>query len=124
VQVYLQDFSHIEINMNVVVIDVSDDWGMLLSRIWCAALGVFLSMDLTHTHFPMGDETFEILYSQHIAKNHVVVPKSPDYWSDCEYDVSPQVIEYDPWDLPFSQEDCIDTLLLKTDNYKDKLLKY
>jgi hypothetical protein len=99
--------------MNVVVIDVPDAWGMLLSRSWCTTLGGFLSMDLTHAHIPMGDGTFEILYSQHVAKNHVVDPNSPDYWSDCEYDVTPQVIEYDPWDLPFAQEDCIDTLLSK-----------
>jgi hypothetical protein len=62
----------------------------------------------------MGDRTFEILYSQHVVKNHVVDPNSPDYCSNCEYDVTPQVIEYDPWDLPFAQEDCINTLLLKT----------
>jgi hypothetical protein len=75
-------------------------------------------------HIPMGDGTFEILYSQHVAKNHVIDPNSPDYWSDCEYDVTPQVIEYDPWDLPFAQEDCIDTLFPKTDKYKEKLVKY
>jgi hypothetical protein len=82
------------------------------------------SMDLTHTHTPMGDGTFEILYSQHVANNHVVDPNSPNYWSDCEYDVTPQVIEYDPWDLLFAQEYFIDTLLMKTYKYKDKLAKY
>jgi hypothetical protein len=38
--------------------------------------------------------------------------------------VTPQVIKYDPWDLPFAQEDCIDRLLPKTDKYKEKLAKY
>ena len=89
VKVYLQVFAHIEINMNVVVIDVQDAWGMILSRSWCTTLGGFLSMDLTHAHIPMGDGTFEIMYSQHVAKNHVVDPNIPDYWSDCEYDVTP-----------------------------------
>jgi len=63
VEVYLHDFPHISIIMNIVFIDVLDAWGMLLSRGWVVALGGFLSMDLTHAHIPMGDGTFEILYS-------------------------------------------------------------
>jgi hypothetical protein len=30
---------------------------------WSVFLGGFLSMDLTHAHIPMGDGTFEVLYS-------------------------------------------------------------
>jgi len=123
-KVYLQAFPHIEINMNVVVMNVPDAWGMLLSRSWPATLGGFLSMDPTHAHIPMGDGTFKIMYNQPVVENHVVYPNSPDYWSDCEYDMTPHVIEYDPWDLPFSKEYCIETLLLNTDTYKDKLVKY
>jgi hypothetical protein len=63
VEVYLHDFPHISLIMNIVVIDVPDAWGMLLSRSWSTTLGGFLSMDLTHAHIPMGDGTFEILYS-------------------------------------------------------------
>jgi hypothetical protein len=64
-------------------------------------LGGFLSMDLTHTHIPMGDGTFEILYSRERAEKHVMDPNSPDYTSECDFDVPHQIIEYDPWDLPF-----------------------
>ena len=81
-------------------------------------------MDLTHAHIPMGDGTFEILYNHHVAKNHVVDPNNLEYWSDCEYDVDPHVIGYDPWDFPFTQEYCIDTLLPKTRKYKEKLVEY
>jgi hypothetical protein len=38
--------------------------------------------------------------------------------------VTPQVTEYDSWDLLFSQEDCIDALLMKKNKYKEKLVKY
>jgi hypothetical protein len=110
--------------MNIVVIDVPDAWGMLLSRSWSATLGGFLSMDLTHAHIPMGDGHLRFLYSQHVVKNHVMDPNHPNYHSDCEYDVAPHIIEYDPSDFPFAQEDCIDTLLPKTDKYKEKLAKY
>jgi hypothetical protein len=63
VEVYLHDFPHINIIRNIAVIDVSNTWGMLLSRSWVVTLGGFLSMDLTHAHSSMGDGTFEILYS-------------------------------------------------------------
>jgi len=72
----------------------------------------------------MGDGTFDILYSQSIAKNHVTEPNIPNYWSDCEFDVTPQTMDYDPWELPFAEEDCINTLLSKTDKYKERLAKY
>ena len=51
-------------------------------------------------------------------------PNHPDYHSDCEYDVPPHIIEYDPQDFPFVQEDCIDIVLPKTDQYKENLGKY
>jgi hypothetical protein len=65
--------------MNVVVIDVLDSWGMFLSRSWCTTLGGFLSMDLTHARILMGDGTFEILYSQNVANNHLVDLNIPYY---------------------------------------------
>jgi hypothetical protein len=46
-------------------------------------------MDLIHAHVPLRDGTFEILYSQHVVKNHVVDPNSLNYWSNCEYDMAP-----------------------------------
>ena len=119
IEVYFQAFPHIGLTMTIVVIDVPDAWGMLLSRSWSTTLGGFLSMDLTHAHIPMGDGTFETLYSQRVAKNHVADPNGRYY-----YDVGPHIIEYDLSNLPFAQEDCIDTLLSKTDKYKDKLAKY
>jgi len=76
-------------------------------------------MDLTHAHIPMGDGTFEILYSQRVVKNHVDNLNGPNYYD--ENYVGPSIIEYDPQDLPFSQEDCVDTLLRKIDEYKEKL---
>jgi hypothetical protein len=124
VEVYLIDFPHISLIMNIVVIDVLDAWGMLLSRSWSAALGSFLNMDLTHAHNPMGDGTFEILYSQERDEKHVMDPNIPDYTSECDFDVPHQIMEYDPWDLHFSQEDCIDTLLSRTNEYKENLVKF
>jgi hypothetical protein len=53
VEVYLHAFPHINLTMNIIVIDVPDAWGMLLSIISSTTLGGFLSMELTHAHIPM-----------------------------------------------------------------------
>jgi hypothetical protein len=72
----------------------------------------------------MGDGTFEILYSREKHDRHVMDPNGPDHVSECDYDVLPRIIEYDPYGLPFMQENFIDMLLPRTDEYKEKLTKY
>jgi hypothetical protein len=101
IEVFLIDFPHINILMEIVVIDVPYAWGMLLSRRWSTALGGFFSMDLTHAHIPMGDGTFQILYSQEKVDRHMMDHDGPDYANECNYYVLPQTIEYDPSELPF-----------------------
>jgi hypothetical protein len=83
VEVYLLDFPHISLIINIVVIYVLDAWGMLLSRSWDGTLGGFLRMDLTHAHIPIGDGTFEILYSRKVVKKHVMDLFDLDYHSEC-----------------------------------------
>jgi hypothetical protein len=82
IEVFLIDFPYIKIIMDIVVIDVLDAWGMLLSRRWSTALGGFLSMDLTHAHIPMGDGTFQILYNREKDDRHVMNPDGHDYVSE------------------------------------------
>jgi hypothetical protein len=72
-------------------------------------------MDLTHAHIPMGDDTFQILYNREKVDRHAMDPDGPDYASECDNDVLPQAIAYDPSELPLMQEDSIDTLLPWTD---------
>ena len=84
----------------------------------------FLSMDLSHAHIPMGNDTFEILYSRERADKHVMDLNGPYYTSEGEFDEVLDTIEYDPWDLPFMQEDCIDTLLPRKYEYNEKLKEF
>jgi hypothetical protein len=122
IEVFLIDFPHINILMDILVIDVPDAWGMLLSRTWSSALGGFLSMDLTHAYIPMGDGTYEILHNREKNDRHVMDLRGPNYVSEHYYDVPPQIIEYDPSELPFIQEDSIEMFLPWTD--KKKIAKY
>jgi hypothetical protein len=73
-------------------------------------------MNLTHAYIPMGDGTYEILYNMETKYTHVMDLRGPNYVSEHYYDMTPQVIEYDPSDLPFMQEDSIEMFL----PWKDK----
>ena len=44
-QVKLAKYPDINMSMDVVVIDVPDNWGMLLSKKWAATLGGYIQMD-------------------------------------------------------------------------------
>jgi hypothetical protein len=57
VKVFLDRYYEIVFLMDIVVIDVPDVWGMLLSRNFVATLGGTLQMDLTYATIPMDDET-------------------------------------------------------------------
>jgi hypothetical protein len=96
IEVFLIDFAHINLLIKIMVINVPDSLGMLLSRSWFVSLGGFLSMETTLAHIPMGDVTFEALYSQEQAEKHVTNPNGPDYTSEYEFDEVPYAIEYNP----------------------------
>jgi hypothetical protein len=81
----------VSIVMDVVVIDVPDAWGMLLSRKWAATLGGSLQMDLSYATIPIGDEGYATLYNEPRIKNHVEDPNNEDACSDHEFDT---LIEY------------------------------
>ena len=107
VEVFLIYFPHINVLMDIWVIDVPNVWGILLSRTWSSALGGFLSMNLAHAYIPMGDVTYEILHNRENKYTLVMDLRGPNYVSEHYYDMPPQVIEYDLSKLPFMQEDSI-----------------
>ena len=61
-QVKLAKYPDIDMTMDVVVIDVPDNWGMLLSRKWAATLGGHIQMDWTYATIPASENTRVILH--------------------------------------------------------------
>ena len=57
-QVFLAAYPDRIMTMGIVVIDVPDSWGMLLSRKWASDLGGSFQMDLSYATIPMPDNTF------------------------------------------------------------------
>jgi hypothetical protein len=101
VEVFLIDFPHINVLMDILVIDVPDAWGIILSRTWSSTLKGFLSMNLAHAYIPIGDGMYGILHNMEKKDTHVMDMRGPNYVSEHYYDMAPKVIEYDPSDLPF-----------------------
>lgn len=66
--------------MDVVVIDIPDVWGMLLSRKWGATVGAHLQMDLSYSTIPQSDGTPFILYREPAYPTHVVKPGPIPYY--------------------------------------------
>jgi hypothetical protein len=76
-QVHLAAFPDIMIEMDIVVIDVPDAWGMLLSRKTTADLGGNLQMDLTYATIPTPDGATFKLNRELERRYHVEDPRNP-----------------------------------------------
>ena len=76
-QVHLAAFPDIQITMDIVVIDVLDAWGTLLSRKWEVGLGGNLQMDLTYATIPTPKGAMVRLNKELERKYHIEDPKNP-----------------------------------------------
>jgi hypothetical protein len=120
----------IVIGMNVVALDVPNNWGMLLSRKWATTLGGNLQMDLPYATIPIGDESHDILYNQPKKRTHVEDLESDSKSNiSLEEDRSKEPIDpptdFDLYDLPFSQEEDIKDIIWHIrEDYQRELDKY
>jgi ribonuclease HI len=76
-QVHLASFPDIQIEMDIVVIDVLDTWGMLLSRKTTTDLGGNIQMDLTYATIPTPDGTMFRLNRELERRYHVEDSRNP-----------------------------------------------
>jgi hypothetical protein len=77
-QVHLAAFPDIMIEMDIVVIDVPDTWGMLLNRKTTADLGGSLQMDLTYATIPTPNGLEFRLNRELERKYHVEDPRKKE----------------------------------------------
>jgi ribonuclease HI len=81
-QVHLAVFPDIILEMDIVVIDVPNVWGMLLNRKADADLGGSLQMDLSYATLPTPDGNTFKLNREVYRKYHVEDPKNELKWID------------------------------------------
>ena len=63
--------------MDIVVVDVPDAWGMLISTKIAVDLGVNIQMDLTYATIPSLDGTMVRLNRELERRYHIEDPKHP-----------------------------------------------
>ena len=80
-KVYLAMNPDISLFMDVVVIDIPDVWGMLLSRKWGATIGGRLKMDLSYATIPQFVGNPFTLYREPTYPSHVVKPGLVPYYN-------------------------------------------
>lgn len=68
--------------MDVIVIDIHDVWGMLLSWKWRGTIGGHVQMDLSYATIPQSDDTPFILYREPAYFPQVIKPGP--YYETCE----------------------------------------
>ena len=69
--VKLATYPNISVTMDIVVIDVPDIWGMLLSRKWVSSLGGSIQMDWTYAMIPSFEDAHVKLHREKERKYHV-----------------------------------------------------
>jgi hypothetical protein len=71
VEVCIGKYPERVIHIDIVVVDVPDVWGILLSRKFASMLGGTLEMDLTYINVPMNDGTIICLMNVPMTRIHV-----------------------------------------------------
>jgi hypothetical protein len=108
VEVQLKEFPEKTVHIDIIVVDVPDVWGMLLSRKFGAMIGGSLEMDLTFLRLPLKDGTTGRLLNMPITGTHVqdVAPTV----NEAQKDVIQTLQEYSPEDMPFTTEEDFDQI--------------
>ena len=70
----LAAYPDIEVTMTVLVIDITDVWGMLLSREWAVKLGGSIQLDLTYATVPINETALIKLMNEPPMMEHVETP--------------------------------------------------
>jgi hypothetical protein len=110
VEVHLKEYLEKTVHIDIIVVDVPDVWGMLLSRKFGAMIGGSLEMDLTFLRLPLKDGTMGRLLNVPITGDHVQDIVHPINNDKAQNDVIQTLQEYSPEDMPFATEEDFDQI--------------
>jgi hypothetical protein len=98
------------IHIDIVVVDVPDVWGMLLSRKFGAMLGGSLEMDLTFLRLPLKNGTVGCLLNVPRIGDHVQGIIHPINNDKAQNEMIQTLQKYSPEDMPFATEEDFDQI--------------
>lgn len=110
-QLKLVAYSEITFQMDILVIDVPDARGMLLSRKWGVTLGGNIQMDLSYATIPISENVLVKLHREREMKHHVEDPNEP------MNEFIPQMGELENYAI------CSNFLVSTKENFKDQKIE-
>jgi hypothetical protein len=125
VEVCLKEYPERIIHIDIVVVDVPDVWGMLLSRKFASKLGGTLEMDLTYVNIPLNNGTIGRLPNVPMTRTHVQEASDPIKDDKAHEQIMESLPEFSPDDMPFATEEDFDQIQWpKKEEYQQLLDKY
>jgi hypothetical protein len=125
VEVCLKEYPERVIHIDIVVVDVPDVWGMLLSRKFASMLGGTLEMDLTYVNIPLNNGTIGRLPNVPMTRTHVQETSDPIKDDKAHEQIMESLPEFSPDDMPFATEEDFDQIQWpKREEYQQLLDKY
>jgi hypothetical protein len=110
VEVCLEKYPERIIHIDIVVVDVPDVWGMLLSRKFASMLGGALEMDLTYVNVALKNGTIGCLLNVPMTKTHVQDTSDPIKDDKAHEQIMESLPEFSPDDMPFATEEDFDQI--------------
>jgi hypothetical protein len=122
VEVCLKEYPKKVIHIDIVVVDIPDVWGMLLSREFASMLGGTLEMDLTYVNIPLNNGTIGCLPNMPMTRTHVQETSDP---IKAHEQIMESLPKFSPEDMPFATEEDFDQIQWpKREEYQQLLDKY
>jgi hypothetical protein len=110
VEVRLKEYPEKMVHIDIVVVDVPDVWGMLLSRKFAAMLGGALEMDLTFLKLPLKNGTVGRLLNVPITGDHVQDITHLVNNDKAQNEMIQTLQKYSPEDMPFATKEDFDQI--------------
>ena len=126
VEVFLKEYPEKVIHIDIVIVDVPDVWGMLLSRKFSSMLGGTLEMDLTYVYLPLKNGIIGRLPNVPVIGTYVQETSHPVKNNKAHEQVMGDLPKSSPKDVSFAKkEDQIqrstkEKYLQLIDRYKDR----
>ena len=105
VEVCLKEYPEKVIHIDIVIVDVPDVWGMLLSRKFASMLGGTLEMDLTYVNLPLKNGIIGHLPNVPVIETHVQETSHPVKNNKAHEQVMGDLPKSSPQDVPFAKKE-------------------
>jgi hypothetical protein len=105
VEVCLKEYPKKVIHNDIVIVDVPDVWGMLLSRKFATMLGGTLEMDLTYVNLPLKNGIIGHLPNVPVTGTHVQETSHPVKNNKAQEQFMGNIPKVSPKDVPFSKKE-------------------